>query len=122
MENKIDCTNCAGCDYQCRKEAEMIMNNTPLSPLDRGEKIDLERMNFLSWYRDATVEDLVIARRNNAAKLDELTRKYEADINLMEIILSPRKTGSRIKLVRGLISGMPICILFWLMIYWVFFR
>lgn len=50
------------------------------------EIADIERMNFLAWYRDATVEEIAIARRNNAAKLDELKRKYAKEIDLMEVI------------------------------------
>ena len=48
-------------------------------------EIDLERMNFLGWYRTATLEEIAIARGNNAKKLDELTRKYAHEIDLMEI-------------------------------------
>lgn len=70
------------------KEEEM---NTPLATLDRGELMDIDKVNFLAWYRDATVEEIAVARRNNSAKLDELTRKYEAEINLMEIFLPPRR-------------------------------
>lgn len=59
------------------------------------EIADIEKMNFIAWYRDATVEEIAVARRNNAAKLDELTRKYEAEINLMEIIMPPRRDTGR---------------------------
>lgn len=61
-------------------------DNTPLTPLGRGEEIDLERMNFLAWYRDATVEEITIARRNGADRLDALKEKYAAEIELMDII------------------------------------
>lgn len=67
------------------------MNNTPLTPLNGGELYDLERMNFLSWYRDATVEEIITARRNNAAKLDELTRKYAKEVDFIEILLPRRR-------------------------------
>ncbi len=50
------------------------------------EIADLEKMNFLAWYRTATVEEIEIARRNNAAKLDELTRKYASEIAMMDIV------------------------------------
>ena len=52
---------------------------------------DLEKMNFLAWYRTATVGEIEIARRNHAAKLDELTRKYAAAIDIMEVIGLERK-------------------------------
>lgn len=57
----------------------------------QGEELDdftenLERLNFLSWYRDATPEDMEIARRNNAEKLDELMDKYKTDITFMSIL------------------------------------
>ena len=64
----------------------MVMNNTPLTPLDRGETIDLEKMNFLAWYCMATAEDMVVARRNNAAKLDELKEKYRNDVEFLDIV------------------------------------
>ena len=50
------------------------------------EIADIEKMNFVAWYRDATVEEIAIARRNNAAKLDELKKKYAAEIELMDIV------------------------------------
>ena len=56
----------------------------------------IEWRNFLAWYQDATVEEIAIARRNNAAKLDELTRKYAKEIDLMEIILPRRDTERRV--------------------------
>jgi hypothetical protein len=88
---------------EVKKEAEMentAESPTPIPSLEgnkgwEGELYDLERMNFLSWYRDATVEEIAIARRNNAEKLDALTRKYEAEINLMEIIMPPRRDTER---------------------------
>ena len=70
-----------GCDGKYKG-----INNTPLAPLDRGEIVDLERMNFVAWYRGATVEEIAIARRNNAVKLDELKKKYAAEIELIDIV------------------------------------
>lgn len=50
-------------------------------PLGRDKHPDdLEKMNFLDWYRDATEEDLAIARKNNGKKLDHLIRKYAREI------------------------------------------
>ena len=46
---------------------------------------DLEKLNFLSWYQKATPEDLVMAMKNNAKKLDELLRKYKRELELMKI-------------------------------------
>ncbi len=85
---KTDCTNCAGCDYYCRKEAEMLG--------ELNEIADIEKMNFLAWYRDATVEEIAIARRNNAAKLDELKKKYAAEIALMDVV-GRRTDGTGLK-------------------------
>lgn len=50
------------------------------------EMVDLERMNFVAWYRTATIADLAVARRNNAAKLEELKKKYATEIELMDIV------------------------------------
>lgn len=47
---------------------------------------DLERLNFLFWYRNATPEDMEIARRNNAEKLEEFMEKYKTDISLLSIL------------------------------------
>lgn len=47
---------------------------------------NLERLNFIRWYADATPEDLEIARRNNAERLDEMIEKYKYDIELMCLI------------------------------------
>lgn len=60
------------------------------------EITDIEKMNFIAWYRDATVEEIVIARRNHAAKLDKLTRKYAEEIDLIETILPRRDTELRV--------------------------
>ena len=74
---EIDCTGCAGCEYDpCPMEAEMVDNTL----------YDLERMNFLGWYKTATLKDLAVARKNNAAKLDELKKKYAKEIELMDIV------------------------------------
>ncbi len=59
------------------KEAEM---------LEPDEITDLEKMNFLAWYRTATPADLAVARQNNAAKLDALKKKYAKEIELMDIV------------------------------------
>lgn len=44
--------------------------------------IDLERMNFLSWYQDATPEDIKTAWKNNAKKLEEMMEKYKYEIRM----------------------------------------
>ncbi len=59
------------------KEAEM---------LEPDEITDLEKMNFLAWYRTATPADLAVARQNNAAKLDALKKNYAKEIELMDIV------------------------------------
>ena len=88
----LHCTNCAGCDYYCRKtlNTKHETQNTKgkeVKMLGELEEIaDIERMNFLAWYRGATVEEIAIARRNNAAKLDELKKKYAHEIELMDIV------------------------------------
>src|SRR3972149_11892631 len=71
----VDCPYCAGCDYnECRRDTVL-----------RVPTYDLERMNFLEWYRTATLADLAIARKNNASKLEELKNKYANEIELMNI-------------------------------------
>jgi hypothetical protein len=60
-----------------------------------GLTVDLERLNFLSWYQNATQEDIEIARKNNAEKLDELIEKYKCDLEFMEIITG-RDTAHRV--------------------------
>lgn len=47
---------------------------------DNNHQYDFEKTNFLDWYRDATDEDLAIARKNNGKKLDYLIRKYAREI------------------------------------------
>ena len=71
------------------------MKGKEVKMLDELNEI-IEWRNFLAWYQDATVEEIAIARRNNAAKLDELTRKYAKEIDLMEIILPRRDTERRV--------------------------
>lgn len=44
---------------------------------------DLERENFLFFYKTATVDDFAVARRNNAEKLDALLIRYAHVINLI---------------------------------------
>ncbi|WKZ15527.1 MAG: hypothetical protein QY317_16660 [Candidatus Jettenia caeni] len=41
---------------------------------------DFEKVNFLNWYRDATEEELAIARKNNGKRLDHLLKKYAREI------------------------------------------
>ena len=50
------------------------------------EIADIEKMNFLAWYRGATVEEMAIARRNNAAKLEELKKKYASEAAIIDAI------------------------------------
>lgn len=50
------------------------------------EIADIEKMNFLAWYRDATVEEIAIARRNGADRLDALRKKYAKEIGLIDIV------------------------------------
>src|SRR5574340_679086 len=45
---------------------------------------DLEKLNFLLWYSKATPEDLAMARKNSAERLNEMMKKYEYDLKLME--------------------------------------
>lgn len=99
---EIDCTGGAGCEYgYCRKVVDLLDLTGPdffphknlgrfrcdgTYAMEPDEIIDLERMNFLGWYRTATLKDLAIARKNNAAKLDELKKKYAKEIELMDIV------------------------------------
>ena len=85
----IDLTGCAGCEYDpSPSEAEMVVNTyrDTVHRVSTGELYDLERMNFLGWYRTATLKDLAVARKNNSAKLDELKKKYASEIELMDIV------------------------------------
>ncbi|MDN3515341.1 MAG: hypothetical protein NG747_13215 [Candidatus Brocadia sp.] len=43
---------------------------------------NLERLNFVHWYSTATPEDLELARKNNAEKLDKMIEKYKYDFEL----------------------------------------
>ena len=82
----------------CKSKSEIRnpkLKGKEVKMLDELNEI-IEWRNFLAWYQDATVEEIAIARRNNAAKLDELTRKYAKEIDLMEIILPRRDTERRV--------------------------
>lgn len=46
---------------------------------------DIEKANFLLWYRDATAEEIAIARKNNSQKLDELIEKYKTELELFRL-------------------------------------
>ena len=99
---EIDCTGCAGCEYgYCQKAVDLLDLAGPdffphknlgrfqcdgTYTMDIDEIVDLERMNFLEWYRTATLEDLSVARKNNAVKLDELKKKYAKEVELMDIV------------------------------------
>lgn len=50
------------------------------------DALDLERDNFLTWYRTATPDDLVRARANGAEKLDELLMKYAGEVRIIAAI------------------------------------
>lgn len=50
------------------------------------ELYDLERMNFVEWYRTATPEDFAVAQENNAAKLEELKNKYASEVAIIDAI------------------------------------
>ena len=49
-------------------------------PLEDDISVDLERENFLMWYKLATPEDIEVARNNNKEKLDEMIDKYKEEM------------------------------------------
>ena len=53
--------------------------------MEPDEIIDLERMNFLGWYRTSTLKDIEIASKNYAPKFEELKNKYINEITLIDI-------------------------------------
>lgn len=78
---------------------ETYVVTPPPIPLRRGTKGEeltdsqilddlaenLERMNFIAWYRNATPEDMELARKNNSEKLDELMERYKYDVAFLAI-------------------------------------
>lgn len=50
------------------------------------DALDLERDNFLAWYRTATLDDLAQARENGAERLDELLVKYAGEVRIIAAI------------------------------------
>ncbi len=51
-----------------------------------ADAFDLERENFIGWYRLATPEDLRRARGNDPEKLDELLVKYAGEVKILAAI------------------------------------
>lgn len=49
-------------------------------PLENDFSEDMERQNFLMWYKLATMKDIEVARKHNKKKLDELIDKYKEEI------------------------------------------
>lgn len=47
---------------------------------------DLERENFLHFYKTATDEEMAIARRDHPERLDALLRKYAHVINIINLV------------------------------------
>lgn len=73
------------CDGTYRMGNDTFVGVENLRPLREGEEFDIEKMNFLGWMKTATREELDVARKNNAAKLAELTIKYENDLRIMAL-------------------------------------
>lgn len=47
------------------------------------EEYDLEKRNFLGWYKYATAEDIEKAKRVNRERYEELLNKYKRETDVI---------------------------------------
>lgn len=67
---------------------------------------DLERENFLHFYKTATVEEMSLARRDHLEMLNALLRKYAHAINIINLVYWRTGTMSDVNVMEPVGSGL----------------